>query len=85
MDFAAPELSNGRCFQVLNMVDDYSQQIVRQCVSIPTTGRQFGRFLNLMIEQRGKPDKIICDNGTELTIKAMFFWRKESGVSLGFI
>ena len=29
--------------------------------------------------------KIICDNGTEFTSKAMFFWSKETGVTLGFI
>jgi putative transposase len=38
-----------------------------------------------MIEQRGKPDQIICDNGAEFTSKAMFFWRKHSAVSLNFI
>ncbi|SCY50380.1 Integrase core domain-containing protein, partial [Legionella israelensis DSM 19235] len=35
--------------------------------------------------QRSKPNKVICDNGTEFTSKAMFFWSKESGVNLGFI
>ena len=28
---------------------------------------------------------LFCDNGTEFTSKAMFFWSKESGVRLGFI
>ena len=38
-----------------------------------------------MIEQRGKPDQVICDNGAEFTSKAMFLWQKYSGVRLSFI
>ena len=28
---------------------------------------------------------MVCDNGTEFTSKAMFFWQKNRGVRLGFI
>ena len=38
-----------------------------------------------MIEQRGKPDQVICDDGAEFTSKAMFFWQKHNGVRLAFI
>ena len=31
------------------------------------------------------PKKVVCDNGTEFTSKAMFFWSKETGITLGFI
>ncbi len=46
---------------------------------------QVARFLNQLIETRSAPDQITCDNGTEFTSKAMFFWQKESGVKLAFI
>ena len=36
-------------------------------------------------EQRQLPHTITCDNGTEYTSKAMFFWSKERQVKLGFI
>ena len=29
--------------------------------------------------------RLLSDNGTEFTSKAMFFWSQESGVGLGFI
>ena len=54
-------------------------------VSVSISGRQVARFLGQLIDQRGKPKKVICDNGTEFTSKAMFFWSKETGVELGFI
>ena len=85
MDFVSDQLSNGRRFRVLNVVDDYSREIVGQLVSVSISGRQVARFLGQLIEQRTKPAKIVCDNGTEFTSKAMFFWSKESGISLGFI
>ena len=85
MDFVSDQLSNGRRFRVLNVVDDYSREMVGQLISVSISGRQVARFLDLLLEEREKPSKVICDNGTEFTSKAMFFWSKESGVNLGFI
>jgi putative transposase len=31
------------------------------------------------------PKKVVCDNGNEITSKAMFFWSKETGITLGFM
>ncbi len=36
-------------------------------------------------EQRSLPKTIVCDNGTELTSKAMFFWSRSRAVKLHFI
>ena len=85
MDFVADQLSNGRRFRVLNIVDDYSRELIGQLTAFSITGHQVARFLLQIIEQRGKPDSITCDNGTEFTSKAMFFWSKETGVRLNFI
>jgi len=85
MDFVSDQLGNGRRFRILNVVDDYSREVVGQLVSTSISGQQVARFLNQLIEQRGRPHRIICDNGTEFTSKAMFFWSKEAGVKLGFI
>jgi putative transposase len=85
MDFVSDQLSNGRRFRVLNVKDDYSKELVGQLTAFSISGFQAARFLNLLIEQRSAPDQITCDNGTEFTSKAMFFWQKESGVKLAFI
>ena len=85
MDFVADQLSNGRRFRVLNVVDDYNREMVGQLVSISISGRQVARFLDDLILERQRPKTIICDNGTEFTSKAMFFWSQETGVKLGFI
>ena len=78
MDFVSDQLSNGRHFRVLNVIDDYSRELVGQLTDVSFGGRQVARFLDLLIEQRGRPDQIVCGNGPEFTCKAMFFWQKES-------
>lgn len=85
MDFVSDQLSSSRRFRVLNIVDDYSREMVGQLVSVSITGNQVARFLDKLQESRSLPKSIVCDNGTEFTSKAMFFWSKESGVKLSFI
>jgi putative transposase len=58
--------------------------MVGQWISVLIIGRQVAGFLEQLSEARDKPQKIICDNGTEFTSKAMFFWSKEATLSLGF-
>lgn len=85
MDFVADQLSNGRRFRILNVVDDYSRELVGQLVAFSITGQQVARFLSQLLEQRQAPSSITCDNGTEFTSKAMFFWSKKTKIKLNFI
>ena len=85
MDFVSDQFSNGRRFRVLNVVDDYSREMVGQLVSTSIAGQQVARFLDQLGEARSLPPMIVCDNGPEFTSKAMFFWAKERDATLGFI
>ena len=83
MDFVSDQLANGRRFRVLNVVDDYSREIVLQVVDFSISGERVGRELDRL--DRRLPKTIVCDNGAEFTCKAMFFWAKETGTRLHFI
>jgi len=85
MDFVSDQLSHGRRFRVLNIVDDFTREMVGQLVAVSITGNQVARYLDQLSEVRQLPPVITCDNGTEFTGKAMFFWAKENQVTLGFI
>lgn len=85
MDFVSDQLANGRRFRVLNIVDDFSREMVGQLISVSISGQQVARFLTQLCEERSHPQKIVCDNGTEFTSKALFFGSKEHDVELGFI
>lgn len=85
LDFIHDQLSNGRRFRVLNVMDDFNRELLDQHVGFSICSLQVARFLNQLCETHGFPKQIICDNGTELTSKAMFFGSEESRVHLGFI
>jgi len=85
MDFVADQLSNGRRFRILNIIDEFSREVVGQMVSTSISGQQVARFLDGVAEGRSLPRHVVCDNGTEFTSKAMFFWSKETNVKLSFI
>ncbi len=74
MDFVADQLANGRRFRVLNVVDDFSRELIGQLVSVSINGNMVSRFLDQLMETRKRPKSIVCDNGTEFTSKAMFNW-----------
>ena len=72
VDFMSDQLANGRRFRILNIVDDYSRQCVGQIVDTSISGQRLVRFLDELGEA-GLPKVLVCDNGSELTSKAMFF------------
>ncbi|MBN7819743.1 DDE-type integrase/transposase/recombinase [Bowmanella sp. Y57] len=63
------QFSSGRRVRVLNVVDDYSQEMIGQLVSVSISGRQVERFLDQLTEHRGNPNKVVCHNSTEFTSK----------------
>lgn len=84
MDFVSDQLSNGRRFRTLNIVDDCTREMVGQLVAFSITGLQVARFLSQIAESRALPNSIVVDNGTEFTSKAMFFWSQDTHVKLAF-
>lgn len=85
MDFIHDQLSNGRRFRVLNIVDDFSRECIAQICDVSIGGLRVVRQLSQLIEVRGKPDSVVCDNGTEFTSKAMFYWSRDRQIRLDFI
>lgn len=85
MDFVHDQLASGRRFRVLNVVDDYTRECIGQLVETSISGERVARYLSHLMERGGKPRSIVCDNGTEFTSKAMFFWCQRHQVRLDFI
>ena len=85
VDFVSDQLANGRRFRVFNIVDDFSRECVAQIVDFSISRLRLTRELDRISGRRPLPDKIVCDNGPELTCKAMSFWAKKRAVKLHFI
>jgi putative transposase len=67
------------------VINDDSRECILQYVDLSISGETVGRLLNRLLSKRNKLQSIVCDNGSEFTSKAMFFWGKKSGVKLAFI
>jgi putative transposase len=85
VDFMSDQLASGRRFRILNLVDDYTRECVLQIVDFSISGQRLARELDQLGLSRPLPRTIVCDNGPELTCKAMFFWARETGIRLHFI
>jgi putative transposase len=78
VDFVSDQLANGRRFRVFNVVDDFTRECALQIVDFSISGQR-------LAATRALPKTIVCDNGPELTSKAMFLWSQRRGVKLHFI
>ena len=85
VDFVGDQLADGRRFRILNIIDDFSRECVGQIVDTSISGARMAWYLTALAGDRNLPTTIVCDNGPELTSKALFFWSRQSGVKPHFI
>ena len=85
MDFVHDELGWGQKFRILTLVDHFSRVSPVLEVGVSMTGRRVVEVLSRLAMQRGLPDVIRVDNGTEFTSKALDQWAYQHGVKLDFI
>ena len=85
MDFMHDQLTDSRSFRVFNVIDDFNRQAlgVEADLSLPAT--RVIRALDQMIEWRGKPAAIRCDNGPEYISGALLAWAARRDIRITFI
>jgi putative transposase len=62
MDFMHDQLEDGRCFRILNVIDDFNREAFDMEIDLSIPAGRVIRTLNRIIEWRGKPSVIRCDN-----------------------
>ena len=85
VDFMSDQLASGRRLRIPDVVDDFSRPRVGQLVAVSITGARLALFLDELGKAAAAPKAVVCDNGPELTSKAMRFWSERSGAALNFI
>lgn len=63
LDFVHDQMTSGRRFRVLNVVDDVTRECLAAVPDTSISGRRVVRELTALIERRGKPGMIVSDNG----------------------
>lgn len=85
MDFMHDQLQDGRAFRLFNVIDDYAREALAVEVDFSLPAVRVIRALNQVIEWRGKPKAIRCDNGPEFIGHALSAWAKTHDIKLEFI
>jgi len=66
LDFVSDQLTDGRRFRMLAIVDDCTRECLALVADTSLSGRRVARELDELIRVRGKPTMVVSDNGTEL-------------------
>jgi putative transposase len=82
MDFVMDGLATGRAVRMLTIVDNYTRECLAIEVDSCLSSRRVTRVLEWVIEQRGAPEAIRCDNGPEFTSRHFLAWCEERRIGL---
>jgi putative transposase len=85
MDFIHDQLSDGRRFRTLTLVDDFTRQCLALHVDTSIGGIRVVDLLEKLALTRGLPKVITTDNGPEFTGKAIHLWAQSAKVHLHHI
>lgn len=85
LDFVSDALTDGRRLRVLAIVDDFSRECLALVADTSLSGLRVVRELDAIITQRGRPDMVVSDNGTELTSMAILAWCQRTGIEWHYI
>lgn len=85
LDFLSDSFTDGRRFRIFAVVDDFSRECLTLVADTSLSGTRVARELDSIIAQRGRPQSIVSDNGTELTSMAILGWSHEAHVEWHYI
>ena len=85
MDFMSDALSDGRKIRTFNVMDDYNREGLAVEVDTSLPSLRVIRALEQVIEWRGKPMALRCDNGPEYVSQTLIDWANEQQITLLYI
>lgn len=85
LDFVSDAFTDGRRLRIFAVVDDYSRECLGLIADTSISGQRVARELDAVIAQRGKPEMIVSDNGTEFTSQAILRWSQNAGIEWHYI
>ena len=85
MDFMHDSLECGRSYRLLNVIDDYNREGLGIEVDFSLPSERVIRTLEQIIEWRGKPTLLRCDNGPEYISEALRAWAERHEIEIQHI
>lgn len=71
LDFASDQLTDGRRFRIMTVVDDCARECLALIADTSLSGARVARELATPFDARGKPATVVSDSGTEFTSNAI--------------
>jgi putative transposase len=85
LDFVSDAMASGRALRVLTMVDSFTRECPVIEVNTGISARHVTRALDRVIEQRGTPRTLRCDNGPEFTSRHFISWCEKKKIAVTYI
>jgi len=85
MDFMHDQLSDGRSIRLFNVIDDFNREGLNIEVDFSLPSARVVRSLDQIIEWRGRPNIIRCDNGPEYISATLTEWAARRGIRIDYI
>ncbi len=85
LDFVSDQLTDGRRFRILTVVDDCTRECLALVADTSLSGTRVARELERLVMERGKPKMVVSDNGSEFTSNAILTWADQSRVEWHYI
>lgn len=85
MDFMHDQLADGRSIRLFNVIDDHNREGLAIDVDFSLPSERVIRSLDRIIEWRGAPQAIRCDNGPEYVSAVTLAWAEKRGIRIEFI
>jgi len=85
MDFMHDQLLDGRSFRIFNVIDDFNREGLGMEIDFSLPAERVIRALDQIIEWRGLPQEIRCDNGPEYISDKVLSWSRSRGIKITHI
>lgn len=85
MDFMHDSLQDGRSYRLFNVIDDFNREGPGIEVDFSLPAERVIRSLERIIEWRGQPAMIRCDNGPEHVSHLLTTWAEKHGIRIQYI
>ncbi len=85
MDFMHDQLADGRSLRLFNVIDDYNREGLGIEVGFSLPAARVIRALERIIEWRGAPRAIRCDNGPEYISGELLAWARKRAIRIDYI
>lgn len=85
IDFMSDTLKDGRSFRLFNVIDDFNRESLAMEADTSLPSLRVQRVLERLLNERGKPANIRCDNGPEFIAHSLREWCESKQITLQYI